>query len=123
MSSTDDPRRRVSKRSSGAEGGAPASPAEAARAARDDTAPGRGTIRGRVVTRDRQPVSGATVAVSGGPAHRDIAALTDPQGNFALSGLLPGEYCIAVHTDRGAQTKSAVVSAGQTGTVEFQFDV
>jgi hypothetical protein len=36
---------------------------------------------------------------------------------------LPGEYCIAVHTDRGAQTKSAVVSAGQTGTVEFQLDV
>jgi hypothetical protein len=82
-----------------------------------------GTIRGRVVTREQEPLGEATVAISAGVSHRDIAALTDSQGGFVLTGLLPGEYKVSAHVPGyPAQTKSAVLGADQVTTVDFQFD-
>jgi len=49
------------------------------------------------VTAAQQAVSAATVAISAGPPHPDIAAVTDNQGAFFLSGLAPGSYQLTVN--------------------------
>jgi hypothetical protein len=83
---------------------------------------GMGTIRGRVQTWGQEPMSEAMVAISGGPTHRDIAALTDEQGSFWLADLLPGVYEISAHAaGYPLQTKSVTVGADQSTTVDFQF--
>src|SRR5947209_8336116 len=56
-----------------------------------------GGIGGRVVTSEQQAVSGAAVAISGGPPHPDIAAVTDDEGQFSLGDLSPGQYQLTVH--------------------------
>ncbi|MBA4068000.1 MAG: hypothetical protein C0501_30710 [Isosphaera sp.] len=56
-----------------------------------------GGIRGRVETPDREPVPAASVAVTAGPAHPDLAALTDDAGRFALPAGVPGVYAVTVH--------------------------
>lgn len=58
---------------------------------------GDGDLRGRVVTADRRAVAFASVAVSGGPAHPDVAALTDDDGRFVLPVDLAGAYELTVH--------------------------
>jgi hypothetical protein len=40
-------------------------------------------------------VADAAVAISAGPEHRDVAALTDGAGEFLLTDLLPGEYRVS----------------------------
>ena len=141
MTSPRNPQRRVSKGSYGETEGTRGSPPGVVGAARNDGAervansgegqpPDRGsspsplgTIRGRVVTRQQEPLSEATVAISAGITHRDIAALTDSQGSFVLSGLLPGEYKVSAHVPGyPAQTKSAVLGPDQVVIVDFQFD-
>jgi Carboxypeptidase regulatory-like domain len=118
MVPANDPRRRVSK---GSRGGAEVPAAGGARpevtpndsgkrvsnqGVRSSAAvprpPEGGAIRGRVVSQSRQPVSGATVAIKGGPVHRDIARVTDEQGEFVLGGLLPGDY--QVEAGKGGYT-------------------
>ena len=58
---------------------------------------GDGDLRGRVVTADRRAVAFASVAVSGGPAHPDVAALTDDDGRFVLPVDQAGAYELTVH--------------------------
>lgn len=58
---------------------------------------GDGDLRGRVVTADRRAVAAASVAVSGGPAHPDVAALTDDDGRFVLPVDTAGAYELTVH--------------------------
>ncbi len=53
-------------------------------------------IRGRVVTSGHQAVGAATVAISAGPPHPDMAALTDDSGEFLLD-VSPGQYEVTVH--------------------------
>jgi hypothetical protein len=53
-------------------------------------------IRGRVVTSDHQAIAGAAVAISAGPPHPDIAALTDDNGQFLLGSVSPGHYQLTV---------------------------
>src|SRR5262245_48584459 len=57
----------------------------------------QGGVRGWVVTSDRRAVPDATVAVSGGPPHPDIAAMTGDDGTFSLGDLSPGRYELTVH--------------------------
>lgn len=55
-------------------------------------------IRGRV-TRNLRPLASANVmftAKRGGPAQTSGSATTDEQGNYAVSGLEPGEYSVNV---------------------------
>lgn len=55
-----------------------------------------GTISGRVVNADGQPVAGVTVTIEeSSQPHRDIGAVTGPDGSFRLHGLRPGSYMLA----------------------------
>lgn len=121
MSAASDSNRRVSKGSRGdIDSARVGPPPEAPLADQTSAASVTATIRGQVAC-ERGPFGEATVALSGGPAHRDLAALTDSQGSFVLAGLLPGTYEISVHAPgHSPQTKSAQVGAAQTAVVNFQ---
>lgn len=55
-----------------------------------------GQVRGRVVSEDGAPVSGATVTVTG---PQGFTATTDSSGTFAREGLPPGAYSARVESD------------------------
>lgn len=81
---------------------------------------GRGTIHGQVLGPGHVPVSDATVAISGGPMHRDIAALTGDDGEFHLADMLPGEYAVTAHKPGYApRTMQVRVAADQAVTLEL----
>jgi hypothetical protein len=65
-------------------------------------------IRGTV--RDASgPVAGAVVSFVAGPtALPDIATLTDPHGDFALSAPIPGRYTVAAVFPDGHQARQDV---------------
>lgn len=58
--------------------------------------PRLGIVHGRVIGDNGQPVSGATVNVTGPQAFQ---VLTDPNGGFARQGLPPGTYAARVESD------------------------
>jgi hypothetical protein len=90
---------------------------------RPRSASGHGTIRGTVLTCRDEPLCEATVAISGGPMHKDIAALTNEQGQFLLSDLLPGEYRVTAHAGGHApETKHIAVTANEVSTVQFALE-
>jgi hypothetical protein len=86
---------------------------------------GDGSILGRVVDSAGAPISGAVVAVdSGTEPHRDLAALTSPDGTFHLRGMQPGSYTLMVRAKNSTRLKAGVVvSAGAGTSVEIQLDV
>jgi hypothetical protein len=55
------------------------------------------------------PVAGASVAISG----TDLDATTDARGRFTITGILPGQYTLTVHT-RSLDSMSAVHQAPLT---------
>ncbi|HEX8219340.1 MAG TPA: carboxypeptidase-like regulatory domain-containing protein [Chloroflexia bacterium] len=66
-------------------------------------------ILGRVTDSDGEPVRDAVVMiVSATASHPDIAALTDEQGNYRLSGLAPGIYRVGVNAEQRAPSSSEV---------------
>jgi hypothetical protein len=120
---------KVSRRGTASEGSVP--PGEVERVSNQGTEPpvrsrsasGHGTIRGTVLTRRHEPLSEATVAISGGPMHPDIAALTDEQGQFLLSNLQPGEYRLTAHAGgHASQTKNVAVTPNEVSTVQFALE-
>jgi hypothetical protein len=58
-----------------------------------------GTITGYVRTLDGDPIEEASVMVVAGPAHPDVAAITDARGRFQLGNLEPARYTIRVFAD------------------------
>ncbi|PKK35064.1 hypothetical protein BWI96_18585 [Siphonobacter sp. SORGH_AS_0500] len=72
------------------------------------------TIEGQLVTRQNQPISDATILIQSGPgAFAEVAALTDANGKFSLSGLnQPGDYQVLVTTT--VQQKSFTVHVPAT---------
>jgi hypothetical protein len=82
--------------------------------------PERGEIVGRVTTPEGEPVSEAAVMITGGPAHPDIAALTNEQGEYRLTNLVPGEYALLVNAeDRGLQTAQARVEPNRVTRLDL----
>ena len=68
-----------------------------------------GSIDGRVITRDGQPVVDATVAVTGdSPPHPDIAALTDEEGRFEFHDVIPGKYELTATSDQYSSARCQV---------------
>lgn len=71
-------------------------------------------ISGSVVDDQGRPVHGARVFITAGPtAVPDIAALTDPEGRFALSAPVPGGYVVAAAGHEGETASEEVDVAGE----------
>jgi hypothetical protein len=81
----------------------------------------RGSIIGRVSTIDGKPVIGANVLIIGNsPPHNDIAVLTDSNGEYRLSNLIPGEYEILFGLpDHTMKTLRGYVSQGRSTTINL----
>jgi hypothetical protein len=84
----------------------------------------QGSIAGHVVDKMGGAVAGVSVAISASTQpHSDIAALTNADGYFRFSGLLPGQYTLtAFGTGNVSGTAEVVVSAGQESAVEVRLD-
>jgi hypothetical protein len=141
MSGTDDRNRRVSRGSRGeieqapraapaetpsfsvAPGGRTSNRGEIEWPAKGDDEADHGEIAGRVVRGEDQPVEEATVAISGGMSHKDIAALTDESGRFRLTGLLPGYYSVTAYAPGHApQTRQVRVRAGEASAITIALE-
>ncbi len=71
-------------------------------------------LRGVVVAPTGRPVDGARVGVSAGPAPvPDIAALTDPDGGFALGVPVPGTYEVWAAHDTGSTRATVTVTGSE----------
>jgi hypothetical protein len=83
-----------------------------------------GQITGRVTAAAGHPIADAVVLITGdSPSHRDLAALTDPQGGYRFDGLSPGLYTLLVNAEgRAQQTGQIFVTAGQVAELNFSFD-
>ncbi len=71
------------------------------------------TIEGQLVNQQNQPISDATVLIQSGPgAFPEVAALTDANGKFILSGVdQPGDYQILVTTAAEQKSFTAQIPA------------
>ena len=49
------------------------------------------------MTTDGKAITSASVAISSGPTHTDIAAITDEKGYFLLTDCSAGRYQITAH--------------------------
>jgi hypothetical protein len=66
-------------------------------------------ILGRVTDSEGEPVRDAVVLiVSATASHPDIAALTDEQGKYRLTGLAPGTYRVGVNAEARPPSSSEV---------------
>jgi len=81
----------------------------------------KGSITGRVTTSQGEPVANATVLITGAsPSHKDIAALTNEQGEYNFDDLIPGDYTIMVNAEvYGTRTQQTHLEAGQVTRLDF----
>jgi protocatechuate 3,4-dioxygenase beta subunit len=80
----------------------------------------QGGVAGMVYDSTGRPLAEAVVMIVDGPTHPDIAALTGDDGSYYYDDLLPGRYQVAANAlDRGAQTKTAEVTAGSVTKLDF----
>jgi hypothetical protein len=82
-----------------------------------------GKLTGCVRDSDGRPIPDVSVALIEGVSHIDIAAITDPRGNFSLGNLESGNYVIRAYAspEQTYDVKVKVI-AGKTAMVEFWFD-
>jgi len=79
-----------------------------------------GSIVGRVIDANGNPVSGVNVAVAGGAQpHHDIGATTNSDGVFRLGGMLPGSYDVMAHKSTMTGSAQVEVSAASPSDVEI----
>lgn len=79
-------------------------------------------IVGRVTDPQGNPIAWATVMFTGdSPPHKDIAALTDGQGRYHYTNLIPGSYTVLVNAEGyPAQTLQVQAIAGQVVQLDFR---
>ncbi len=87
----------------------------------ENSARDKGAIEGRVTTPQGEPVANATVMITGdSPSHKDIAALTNEEGEYKFDDLIPGDYTIMVNAEvRGTQTQQTHLEAGHVTRLDF----
>ena len=83
-----------------------------------------GIIAGRVLDGGGNPVAGARVFFSAGPAALpDVAALTDEGGKFSLSAPAAGSYELQGVADGfGARTVTVEVRAGERKAMDIALE-
>lgn len=85
--------------------------------------PDKAVIAGTVGAAEGKPLAWATVLIVGGPAHRDIAAMTDSQGRYRFDSLLPGNYTLLVNASGHPQKKGQVeAKAGALARLDFDME-
>lgn len=82
-----------------------------------------GSIHGTAVNLALQPVTNATVRLSGGPTQADPVG-TSVNGDFTFSGLAPGTYSVQITAPTHPTTTQSgvVVTPGRTTEVLFHFN-
>lgn len=81
-------------------------------------------IAGVVTDGAGNPQAWASVLITGGsPAHQDIAATTNGQGQYRFDGLVPGTYTLLVNAGP-ASSREAQVNAkvGELARLDFTVD-
>jgi TonB-linked SusC/RagA family outer membrane protein len=79
-----------------------------------------GQITGTVTAATGQPLSGATVAISG----LRRTTITDPQGRFTFNNVPAGTHTVtASRLGQATGSRQVTVAAGQTATADFQLQV
>ncbi len=84
-----------------------------------------GSIYGRVIDKEGNPLPGATVTISGPAMMGTNSYVTSEAGVFRFPSLLPGEYEIRVEMP-GFKTlirKGIIVSVGRTTEVELELEI
>lgn len=78
-------------------------------------------ILGRVTDSEGEPVRDAVVLIlSGTASHPDIAALTDEQGKYRLTGLAPGTYRVGVNAaDRPPSSAEVLLNSEEGAQLDF----
>ena len=80
-----------------------------------------GSIRGYITTADGQPAVGATVTATNVATAAARTNISGDRGFFVLSGLVPGEYTVAVRrVGLTPQTRRQTVGIGQTIQLDLQ---
>jgi TonB-dependent receptor len=81
---------------------------------------GKGTIQGRVTDSTGGVLPGATIVVTPGSLH----SVTDTEGGYAVAGLTPGDYTVAVSfIGLKDYSTTAHVSAGQAVRLDLRLDI
>ncbi|MET9297264.1 carboxypeptidase-like regulatory domain-containing protein [Streptomyces sp. NPDC003077] len=81
-------------------------------------------IAGVVVDADGVPVPDARVYVTDGPGPvPDVAALTDPDGRFALSAGADGAYTVECRSERGGASRVTVATVTVRGGMAAELRV
>lgn len=93
-------------------------------AASPSTSSDQATIQGRVTDAQGNPVSGASVLITGAsPSHPDIAARTSANGTYRYTDLTPGRYTLLVNAEGyPAQTQQIQATAGTEAQLDFHLE-
>lgn len=87
------------------------------------TAPTSAVIEGVVTDSAGHPVADAVVAIAAAPGPTpDIAALTGPDGRFAIAAPLTGWYTISA-TAPGSGTGTGTVHVGAAGSLRADIEI
>lgn len=80
------------------------------------------TITGQVTDAQGQPIAWATVMFTGAsPPHPDIAAVTDGQGQYLHTNLIPGIYTVLINAEGyPPHTQQVQAIAGQVVQLPFR---
>lgn len=82
---------------------------------------GKTAIAGVVTDAAGKPLAWAAVLITGdSPAHQDIAATTNGQGQYRFDGLTPGTYTLLVNASGHASREGRVsANAGELAHLDF----
>ena len=73
-----------------------------------------------VLKNDREmALPDASVVITQGPVHSDMAAMTNQDGTFEFANLTPGQYLIRAYADTTSDDVPVRVYAGKTAFVEI----
>lgn len=79
-----------------------------------------GSIKGIVRDADGRPIEDVNIVILSGPVHRDIAAISGPDGSFGFGRLELGDYVLQAYgSDSESQVISVPVVAGKIAFVEI----
>ena len=78
-----------------------------------------GSIRGKATASTGTGAAGASVTAVSQATNQTLRATTDPNGNYSLNGLRPGQYTIAITAANGETfERDVIIAVGQSATLD-----